>query len=154
MEERPLADRRASIPRQPSPVPRRCEAALTLLEVMIALAIFFMAVFAILGMVSNTLRNARALNQPQVDAGILAAQLALTNRLDEGSESGDFEDLYPGYTWTREIYEVETNRLFAVDFAVQHRSGKGGVTTMTILLFRPDSPPGQASGGFGTGFRR
>ena len=35
-----------------------CARAFTLAEVMIALAIFFMVVFAILGLVSNALRNA------------------------------------------------------------------------------------------------
>src|SRR5262245_43913614 len=77
----------------------------TLLEVSIAVAIFFMAVFAILGLVSNTLRNARALQRVEADAGMLAGELSLTNRLYEGFDSGDFSgfsesgDMYPGYSW-------------------------------------------------------
>jgi hypothetical protein len=45
----------------------------TLLEVMIACGIFFMATFAILGLVSNTLRNARGIQRVEVDAGMAAA---------------------------------------------------------------------------------
>src|SRR6266481_10218981 len=78
--------------------------AFTLLEVMIALGIFFMAMFTILALVSNTLRNARALQEAEVDPGILAAQLSLTNRIFEGSESGNFNDIsksYRDYTWDR-----------------------------------------------------
>jgi len=48
---------------------------MSLLEVMIALGIFFMAMFAILSLVSNTLRNAHALQETDIDAGSLASQL-------------------------------------------------------------------------------
>lgn len=124
-------------------------AAFNLIEVMIAMAIFFMAVFAILGMVSNTLRNARALQQSGVDVGMPAAELSLTNRLSEGSDSGDFGDLYPDYEWSRDVMLVGTNGLFRVDIVV--RGGRGQRPTesrMSILLFRPDSPVGLP------GFRR
>ena len=43
--------------------PRRGQVAFTLLEVMIACGIFFIAVFAILALVSNTLRNAQRLRR-------------------------------------------------------------------------------------------
>ncbi len=106
---------------------------------MIAGGILFMCLFAILGLLANTLRNARALQRTPVDAGILAAQLSLTNRLSEGSDSGDFEDMYPDYRWESETTEV-TNGLFQVDFVVRQRSGQhGGESHMSILLFRPDS---------------
>jgi Tfp pilus assembly protein PilV len=74
------------------------------LEVMIAGALFFMAVFAILGLVATTLRNARALQQTEPDAGMLAADLAVCDKLTEGEDSGDFGDLYPGYRWTTNVY--------------------------------------------------
>ena len=79
---------------------RRRAAALSLIEVMVAMALFFMAVFAILGMVSNTLRNARALHQTTVDAGAIASFLAVSNRLEEGVFSGDFGDVYPEYEYS------------------------------------------------------
>jgi hypothetical protein len=117
---------------------------------MIAMGIFFMATFAILGLVSNTLRNARALHQDSVDPAMLAAQLSITNKLGEGSDSGDFGDLYPDYAWTREIYEVGSNGLFQVDFTVRHRYGRNkSETHLSVLFFRPESQTG-----LGGGFRR
>src|SRR5437870_12417598 len=68
--------------------------AFTLMEVLIASGIFFICMFAILGLVSQTLRNARILRTTRVDAGMIAAQLTLTNKLYEGSESGDFGNYY------------------------------------------------------------
>jgi hypothetical protein len=106
---------------------------------MIAAGIFFLCIFAILQLLSVTLRNAQALQRTPVDAGSLAAELALTNQLSEGIESGDFGDLHQDYNWTRAITEVGTNGLFQVDFVVYRR----GVTTpesrMTVLYFKPNS---------------
>ena len=128
--------------------PVSCQSfAFTLIEVMIALGIFFMALFTILGVVSNALRNARALQRKTVDAAMIAAELSLTNKLKEGLETGDFGDMYPDFEWTRDIYEVQTNHLYQVDMIVQRRSGGPVESKMSILLFRPDSPPGSMDGG-------
>ena len=117
--------------------------AFTLVEVMIAMFIFFMAVFTILGVISNALRNARMLQRKTVDAGMVAAQISLTNRLTEQLETGDFGDMYPDCEWTRDIYEVATNSLFQVDILVQRKSGNSPIESKTaILLYRPGSPPG------------
>lgn len=125
--------------------------AFSLLEVMIAMGLFFMAVFSILALVSNGLRNARALQQTTVDAGMLAAELSLTNKLTEGVESGDFGDLYPDYKWTQEIIEVGTNGLFEVRFVIMHNAGGRLIESpMSVLLFRPES----TASGVGGGFRR
>ncbi len=137
---------------------RRAGTAFTLLEVMIATAIFFMCVFAILALVSTSLRNARVLQQHSVDPGMLAGMTALTNRLMEGSETGDFEDIapgsFPGFTWTRYIEQVASNGLFRVDLMVSHDiNGKPVESKMSILLYRPESPPGSAFGGMGGGLR-
>jgi len=127
--------------------------AFTLLEVIIACTVFFLVAFAVLGVVAQGLAAARALQHKEPDAGILAAALSLTNQLIEGTESGDFDDfypgLYPGYTWTRDVYEVSSNSLFQVDFYVYKEAGKKGAseTKMSILMFRPGSPPGAASKG-------
>ncbi|TAK91928.1 MAG: hypothetical protein EPO07_19530 [Verrucomicrobia bacterium] len=122
--------------------------AFTLMEVLIALGIFFMASFAILALLANGLRNARALQRKPVDAGMVAAQLSLTNRVTEGVETGDFEDMYPDYSWTSDTYEVSTNGLFQSDMIVERHSGTPAVeSTMSILLYRPDSQPGSRSGG-------
>jgi type II secretory pathway pseudopilin PulG len=126
-------------------VARRLTArAFTLIEVMVALLIFFMAVFTILALLSNTLRNARALQRKNVDAGMVAAQLSITNRISEQLEEGDFGDAYPEHNWTSDSYEVGTNGLFQVDIIVQRQGGNNPVESkMSVLLFRPESPPGR-----------
>src|SRR5437016_4905700 len=96
-------------------------AAFTIMEVMIACMIFFMAMFAILQMVSSTLRNARALQHGEVDAGMVAAMLSKTNRVTEGGDSGDFGDAYPDFSWETESFEAETNGLWQVDIKVLRR---------------------------------
>ena len=115
--------------------------AFTLLEVMIAVGILFTATFAILELVSTTLKNARVLQQNEPDMGIIAGELALTNSLAEHTESGDFEKLYPGYHWTRDVYCVGSNGMFEADFTISKRIGRQNVEShMSILLFRPQSP--------------
>lgn len=120
--------------------------AFSLLEVMIAIGIFFAGVFVILGLVSNTLANARRLQRPMVDASMIASELSLTNKLVEGEYSGDFGELYPGYTWNSVITEERTNKLFRVDYVVQNADNKAVVSQMTLLLFRPQSAAGSMDG--------
>jgi hypothetical protein len=107
---------------------------------MIASGIFFMCVFAILAMVSSVLRNARSLRRIELDAGMVAAQVCNTNKLTEGSESGDFGNLYPGCSWETETYEAETNGLWQVDIVVRRRGVSQPVDVMSIWLYRPESP--------------
>lgn len=137
---RVTSDEARGLSRHSSLVTRHGQRAFSLIEVMIAIGIFFMASFTILALVSSSLRNARALQHHVLDAGMLAAELSLTNKLAEGSDSGDFEDMYPDYRWTREIYEVSTNGLFQVDFTVYRQGGDRPVEShMSILMYRPES---------------
>ena len=132
-----------------SRITRLSSRAFSLDEVMIALAIFFMAVCAILGLMSSVLRNARLLQSKKgVDAGMVAAQyLCLTNKLVEEVQSGDFGDLYPDYTWTMDTYEAATNGLFQVDILVQRGASGAVESKMSVLRFAPDSAVGSLSGG-------
>ena len=113
--------------------------AFTLLEVMIACGIFFIAVFAILGLVSNCLRNARALRHIEVDAGMVAAQLSKTNRITEGTLTGDFGDSYRDYSWEMDTQEFATNGLYQVDIIVRKRGLVNPVDTMSVLVYSPES---------------
>jgi Tfp pilus assembly protein PilV len=122
--------------------------AFSLIECMIAVAIFFMCVFAIIGLISQSLQNARRLQRPIVDAGMLASELSLTNQLTEDTESGDFGDVYPGCTWTATTTEVLSNKLFEVDYVV-HRPDSDRTEKMSLLLFRPQSKGGSMDGGPG-----
>lgn len=131
--------------------PKKIRQAFTLIEVMFATIVFCTASFAILGLISTSLHGARLLQQPMVDAGEVAGWLAQTNSLVEGEESGNLSDLmgkeYQDYNWTYDIQEVETNKLFQVDFIVQRDSGgQPVVAKMSILLFRPQSPAGSLDG--------
>jgi hypothetical protein len=135
--------------------PHRRRKAFTLLEVIIACSIFFIASFAILQLVITGIASAKALEQREPDAGMLAATLSLTNQLTEGTEQGDFEELAPGlyrgYRWAQDINEVSSNGLFQVDYVVYRDQRKKGPaeTKMSLLMFRPASKPGSRSGGLG-----
>jgi hypothetical protein len=122
--------------------PRAFLAAFTLMEVMIAIAIFFMAMFTILGVLSAGLHAASILRNSGPTAGMVAAQLSLTNKLYEGSDSGTFDDIpiYHdlGYRWVSQTTEATTNGLFRVEFVVYNSSGTPD-STLTVLFYRPDS---------------
>src|SRR5207244_8351657 len=92
--------------------------AFTLLEVMIALTIFFLAIVTILGSVSRSLGAARSLQQKFPDISALVADLMLTNKLEEGTGGGDFGDLFPGYTWTGYTNQNTPNGLFQITLAI------------------------------------
>ena len=129
----------------------RGTSAFTLLEVMIAMALFFMATFSILAIVSNGLRNAAALRHDAPDGSVIAAMLVTTNRLEDGSFArGKFEDiapgLYPNYSWAWEALEIATNGLFRIDILVTREGpGIGPPETRMSVLYYPPQPPQQTS---------
>jgi general secretion pathway protein I len=82
----------------------------TLLEVMIAVAIIAIALMAVLGSQTQGLslagesrfnRTAALLAQ-----GKMAEIEAVKDRRDLNSDSGDFGDEFPGYTWQLSVHEV------------------------------------------------
>ena len=91
--------------------------AFTLLEVMIAIAIFFVGSFAILGLVSSSLNNVRRLQRPTVDATPVLAVWSATNSLIEGHYNGSLSDEnllgkgYRDYNWDLEIVEIASLRV-------------------------------------------
>jgi Tfp pilus assembly protein PilV len=129
--------------------------AFSLLEVMIAIGLFFMAVFAVLGLVTISLQNARHLKRPLVDAAQVTAWLSSTNILIENTYSGNLSEYlgkpYQGYTWTYAVREVESNHLYQVDFILQDGNSFGHpvVSKMSVQMYRPLSPPGSLDGGMG-----
>jgi hypothetical protein len=129
-----------TLPASPTLHAHREVQSFTLLEVMIAMALFFMAVFAILSVVSQGLGTARSFQREWPDIGLLTADLLLTNRLEEGFEQGDFGDLHPDFQWRREIVEVATNGLFQVDYSIHGLiDGRQLESRMSVLVWRPDS---------------
>lgn len=112
-------------------------ASFTLIEVMIAMLIFFMAMFAILSLVSQNLRIARSLSLGQPDLGTVAAELfmeASTNReMRGGMLSGDFGDLYPGAHWSAEVFLCATNSVS------RGRDGDPGLYQADISIVWPEN---------------
>jgi hypothetical protein len=117
--------------------------AFTLVEVMIAVTLFFMAMFTILGVVSAGLHAASILRSSGPTAGMVAGQLALiapTNNFEEGTDSGDFSDIpvYNGYRWITQTTEAATNGLWQVDIEVLNPGGKPD-SVLTVLFYSPNS---------------
>lgn len=114
--------------------------AFTLLEVAIAMGIFFVAMFSILQLTSQSLKSAQLLSQNRPSPAMVVSDLVLTNVLEVGEESGKFDEVYPDYAWDRVISEANTNGLFQVDVRVYSiNPNSTWESDMSILLFRPDS---------------
>ena len=126
--------------------------AFTILEVTVACTIFFMVAFAILAMVTQCLVGVRAIQHREPDPGIILASLSFSNAFEEGSMSGNFEDIapgmYPGARWIAEIEEVGTNGLFEIRVATYNDKRKSqNPVAIAGRFFRPLSKPGSVSKG-------
>jgi len=125
-------------------------AGFSLLEVMIALGIFFIALFAILGLVSQLLRNARAFqNKKAVDAAMVQAYfLSVTNRVTEGLVSGDFSELadfggeYRDYSWEKDTIFFASNGLWQVDYRVINHRTRSVESAISTFYFDPNTQQG------------
>ena len=120
--------------------------AFSLLEVMIAIAIFFTSVFVILELTSQHLRTARILQTLDVDRTSLPSLLSMTNFLEIGPLPIDvkiaYEDAHPGVTVDGFIDEVATNGLFRVDYNIHWLSENSmRQSRNSILLWRPNMGP-------------
>lgn len=101
----------------------KTKSAFTLLEVMIAVGVLFMCLFAVLALTANSLASARKLQQHQaIDtgsfAGLYYVQLANTNSITEGDDDVDVDDIFPGYKCRVYKEEVGTNGLWDVEYRV------------------------------------
>jgi Tfp pilus assembly protein PilV len=98
--------------------------AFTLLEVMIAVGILFMCLFAVMALLTNSLASARKLQQHRdIDtgsiAGLIYVELVNTNSLSEGPVDVDLEEMFPGSKCHADLTQVGTNGLCQVDFDVE-----------------------------------
>ena len=103
-----------------------------------------------LALVSQSLAIARRLERPMVDAGLVASELSLTNKFVEGTQSGDLGELlgndYRGYTWTYNVEEERTNKLFNVDIAVKRSDADQAVVSTDARAVLPPGFPGGQHG--------
>jgi hypothetical protein len=132
--------------------------AFSLIEVMIAMGIYFMAMFSILALTSQLLSNARliqATRKPSVSL-VHAWWTSKTNRVVDGLTPVDFSDLSPELGELYRDYSAEifaepdldmTNGLWNVTYKVLNRR-TGQVESEAITLFwDPNSRRGQAGQG-------
>lgn len=122
-------------------------AAFTLVEVMIATTIFFMALFAILGVLSSGIHAATLLRTSGPTAGMVAGYFAISNTIDEGSLEGDFSDIagYQGYRWVSNARMI-TNDFFTMDFVVVDPHGVQSSFLNDVKFYKPGSGSGSGSG--------
>jgi hypothetical protein len=125
----------------------RRSGAFTLIEVMIATTIFFMAMFAILGVLSAGVHAATLLRKSGPTAGMVATIYYTTNKIEEGSDSGDFNDIagYEGYKWVAAAQEI-TNGLFRMDFVVVDPHGVQCSMLRDVYFYKPGSGSGNRMG--------
>jgi len=130
--------------------------AFSLLEVMIAIAVFFVAAFAILGLISTSLNNVRRLQRPSVDASPILATWIATNSWIEGHFHGSLGDEnmlgkeYRDYNWDLDIIEIASNHLYLADCIVTTANGRREVIShLSTTGYKPSSPPGSLDGGIG-----
>ena len=143
--------------------------AFTLAEVLIAVAIFVVAIFAILQLVGQGLDLVRVMQQQRPDMGALAAKTlvelpepdgtlatGLTEPLDEdfgGNGGGEFT-LYPDARWQRDIMSLDaTNGLYQATVTIEEQVGGGENTEyqLRFLMFRPDLAELEMGGAQGAG---
>ncbi len=122
----------------------RSHHAFSMLEVMIAIGIFFTSVFVILQLTSQQLRIARSLQTLDVDTGTLPSLIVMTNYLEEGplpmEIKAAFEDTNPGYSCDGMVTEYATNGLFQVDYVIfWQQEGRIKEARNSILMWRPGS---------------
>ncbi len=112
-------------------------ASFTLIEIVVAMALFFAAGFALLNLIGTNLRILRSLYVPHPDMGSVATELTLalqTNRdVSALNLSGDFGEVFPGATWSAQLTVLATNSgvwgkraggLYQVNLSLQWKGAK------------------------------
>jgi len=124
-----------------------CLRAFTLIEVMVATTIFFMSMFAILAVLCAGIHAASILRSSGPTAGMAAGYYYVTNKIQEGQDSGDFSDIagYQGYRWQSTAVEYATNGLFLMNFVVFDPHGNPS-STLDVFIYNPSSGSGQRMG--------
>jgi hypothetical protein len=122
---------------------KRSQAGFTLLEVMIAVGILFMCLFAVLALTANSLASARKIQQHRdLDAGSFVGffyvQLANTNRIDEGPADIDLGDSFPGFKTALDCEKAGTNGLWDIEYDVAEPTRHAEVHGH-FLLYNPNS---------------
>ena len=139
----------------------------TLLEVLIAVAIFVVAIGLILIEVSQSMQLVRAMQVQRPDLGALAGKTllempapdgelasGLSSPVDEdfGGNGGGELALYPDAQWQRDLMAIDaTNGLYQASILVNEINRDGSETDyeLRFLMFRPDLAEAELSGDAG-----
>ena len=145
--------------------PRIRKTGFTLVEVLVAVVIFVIAIFAVLKQVNQVMAMVKSMQQQQPDLGTLAGKTMLEPPLPDGTlESGlstpEDEDfggnmggsfaLYPDATWERYLDPIdETNGLYRATISVIeiNKDGQESEFALDFLLFRPDLAEAEVGAG-------
>jgi hypothetical protein len=111
-------------------------------------------VFAILGLLSQLLKNARAFQHKKgADAGMVHAYWSsITNRVTEGLESGEFSDLaefqdqYRDYSWEKDTMFYATNGLWQVDYRVINKRSGRVESSVSTFFYDPNTQSSSLGG--------
>ena len=78
----------------------------SLVEVTVAMGIFFMCMYSLIVLTMKNLENARQLQFVEPDVGWVASELSLLSEVEEGpvDGSGDFGDHYPEWSWQGRLF--------------------------------------------------
>ena len=136
----------------------RLARAFSLIEVMIAMTIFFVSLFAILGLVSQLLQNARRIQAKHIPhvSMVHAWWTSKTNRVVEGMTTVEFSDIGTDIgELYRDFYaEVNaepdqemTNGLWDVTYKVFNRRTHEVESQVFTLYWDPNSQSKQVGGG-------
>ena len=122
---------------------RSAEHGFTLIEIMVALAVFSLAVLALLRLESATIRGAAILDQT-VAADMVAQSVAVDAMTSAqppvaGSTRGSEANGGRNWAWTRNVSAIGDGQVMRIDVAVADPRG-GSVLARTTLV----RPPAQA----------
>lgn len=116
---------------------RSAEHGFTLIEMLVALAVFSLAALALLRLEGATVSNTARL-QDQAIAEIVARNIAVETATDPaapalGETSGDVVNAGRAWRWRRTVALSPESRIQLVTIAVEARDGPG---TATLTIFR------------------
>jgi len=116
----------------------------TLIEMVVAVSVFVVAVFAILQLVATNLNVVKSISEQnrKPDISDLAMQTMVDAQmgiLEEGLEDvldEEFEQMFPDWRWARDVFLVGTNGLYRVRIYLEHTE-EDTLKTLNMLVYQP-----------------
>ncbi|MFN3435168.1 MAG: type II secretion system minor pseudopilin GspI [Sphingomonas sp.] len=125
-----------------TPARRGATRGFTLVEIMVALAVFSLAVLALLRLETATIRGARVLDESLI-AGLVARNVA-NDAITEGRPpvtgrtTGSEVDAGRSWSWVRQVTATGNASIVRIDVAVSNRAGQ--IVGRTTAVRPPDAP--------------